>query len=70
MRIYGSPIRPETEQEPLRLARDTGRAAKDVVREAVERLIHDEAEFLSGVQEGFDSLARRAVAKAQHSGPS
>ena len=49
---------PETENKLRRLARDTGRNAEQIVQEAVERFVREDAEFLEAVQKGFDSLDR------------
>jgi predicted transcriptional regulator len=49
---------PETEQRLHRLAQDTGRNAEQVVQEAVERLIGEDAAFVAAAQKGFDSLDR------------
>ena len=49
---------PETESKLHRLARDTGRNVEQIVQEAVERFVQEDAEFLAAVEKGFDSLDR------------
>jgi predicted transcriptional regulator len=51
-------LAPEEETRLAELAARDGRTAGDLVREAVERYIEDDAKFVAAVMKGLESLDR------------
>ena len=51
-------LTPEEQQQLAELAARHGRAASDLVHEAIRRYIEDDANFVAAVMKGLDSLDR------------
>ena len=51
-------LTPEQQGRLIQLASRTGKDAEQVVLEAVDRMLEDEARFAEAVRRGFDSLDR------------